>query len=469
MTESGESDSAAQESGPDTGPVPGTAAPEGGAHAHSRLRLRYAARSDIGLVRQGNEDSGYAGGHMLVVADGMGGHAAGELASATTVAIFAELDQAPPGENVLTALADAVDHAHEELSRIVSDSPDFAGMGTTVTAISWEGSRVALAHVGDSRAYLLREGRLSQLTKDHTFVQTLVDSGRITSEQAAVHEKRNLLIKALDGIHIVEPDLSMREVRAGDRFLLCSDGLTGVLNDAKLLELLLISDPTGAVTALVERALEGGAPDNVTCVVADLVEDPIDPLNTSPGAGAELQPVVVGAAAELRNRDRLPGIAFPEDSQPDPDRPAPDPEAAAAAEATDRIVSPVAPRRRRALWVPISIAALLALLVGSVGFWAWAHNQYYVGNVNNKIGIYQGITGGPGPHGFSKAIQTSGTDVNQLPAYYQEQVAQTIPAQSLDEARSTLAELEAKAAECQRPPAPLGCPTNPGPTGQSPS
>lgn len=428
----------------------------------ARLRLRYAARSDIGLVRQGNEDSGYAGGHMLVVADGMGGHAAGELASATAVATFAELDREPPGDEVLTALADAVDQAHEELSRVIGGAPDFAGMGTTVTAMSWEGDRVALAHVGDSRAYLLRDGKLSQLTKDHTFVQTLVDAGRITPEEAAVHEKRNLLIKALDGVHHVEPDLSMREVKAGDRFLLCSDGLSGVLTPAELQALLSSGDPTGTVTSLVERALEAGAPDNVTCVVADLVADDsvIEP-DTTATAQANAMPVVVGAAAELRNRDRLPGIDFPVDSQPDPDRPAASPEQVAqTAAAPAQSPAPTPPPRRRRKLGPLvlSLSIVAVILVSLTGFWVWTHNQYYVGNVNGQVGIYQGIKDGFGEHGFSKAIQTSQTSVNQLPTYSQDQINNTIPAANLEAARNIVATLEAQAAQCVAVPKTPGCP-----------
>ncbi len=422
-----------------------------------RLRLRYAARSDIGLVRQGNEDSGYAGGHMLVVADGMGGHAAGELASATAIATFAELDREPPGDEVLTALADAVDQAHEELSRVIGESPDFAGMGTTVTALSWEGDRVALAHVGDSRAYLLRNGQLQQLTKDHTFVQTLVDAGRITPDEAAVHEKRNLLIKALDGVHQVEPDLSMREVKPGDRFLLCSDGLSGVLTTDELRELLTGGDPTGTVTSLVERALEAGAPDNVTCVVADLVAD-ADQTITEPPSSA--MPVVVGAAAELRNRDRLPGIDFPADSQPDPDRPTPPPQAATAGTAPESVPTP-RKRRRRLGPLVISLSVIALLSVSLVGFWAWAHNQYYVGNVNGKVGIYQGIKDGFGPNGFSKAIQTSATSVDQLPTYSQGEINKTIPAANLEAARNVVATLESQAAQCAAVPKTPGCPTAP--------
>lgn len=439
------------------GTVVGAGATNGGSD-HVRLRLRYAARSDIGLVRQGNEDSGYAGGHMLVVADGMGGHAAGELASATAVATFAELDRQPPGDEVLTALADAVDQAHEELNRVIGDSPDFAGMGTTVTAMSWEGDRVALAHVGDSRAYLLRDGRLQQLTKDHTFVQTLVDAGRITQEEAAVHEKRNLLIKALDGVHHVEPDLSMREVKAGDRFLLCSDGLSGVLTPAELQDLLSSGDPTGTVTRLVERALEAGAPDNVTCVVADLVADP-EPEPTPTEDTNVTMPVVVGAAAELRNRDRLPGIDFPVDSQPDPDRPTPPPVAKQAA-TESAAPAGVPPKRRRRLGpLVIALSVIAVLLLSLVGFWAWAHNQYYVGNVNGKVGIYQGIKDGFGPNGFSKAIQTSPTSVSQLPTYSQDEINKTIPAANLEAAQNIVATLESQAAQCAAVPKTPGCPT----------
>lgn len=422
-----------------------------------QLQLRYAARSDVGLVRQGNEDSGYAGGHMLVVADGMGGHAAGELASATTVAIFAELDEYPPGENVLTALADAVDHSHEELSRIIAGAPDFAGMGTTVTAMSWEGGRVALAHVGDSRAYLLRDGQLTQLTKDHSFVQSLVDAGRITPEEAAVHEKRNLLMKALDGVHPVEPDLSMREVKAGDRFLLCSDGLSGVVSDTEILELLSVGDPTGAVTALVERALEGGAPDNVTCVVADLVVDDSEAvISANPTV---TPPVVVGAASDVRNRNRLPGIDFPADSQPDPE--AAQPTVPPAAPVNPPVAVPT-PRRGRKRWIWVTTLVVLVVLLGVSGFAFWVRNQYYVGVADGQVAVYQGINGGPGEHGFSTAIQISDTKVSQLPVYSKDQVEQTIPATSLEAAQETVASLAAQAKQCETPPIPVGCPAGGG-------
>ena len=181
-------------------------------------RLRFSARSDIGLQRTGNEDSGFADSHLLMVADGMGGHAAGELASAMAVATFAEIDAGSlSDEEVLESMADGVDQLTERIGDVIAADPANQGMGTTVTGMHWHGDRVGIVHVGDSRAYRLRDGQLSQITKDHTYVQTLVDSGEITPEMAASHPRRNLLIRAVDGIHPVEADLSMRETKAGDR------------------------------------------------------------------------------------------------------------------------------------------------------------------------------------------------------------------------------------------------------------
>lgn len=275
--------------------------------------LRYAAKSDVGMVRRDNEDSGYAGRTLLAVADGMGGHAAGELASSTAVATLAELDSEDLAfEDVLTALDDATLTSAERISQFIDADPTRAGMGTTLTAILWRGGRIALIHVGDSRAYLLRDGQLSQITHDHTYVQTLIDAGRITPEEARTHPKRNLLLRAIDGNGAPEGETSMREALVGDRFLLCSDGLSGVLPDS-LLERVLgeVADPTAAVTELVDLALSAGAPDNVTTVVADVIDLPAADLEAALGA-----PVVVGAAGDQRNRAALPGLQFPDDVGP---------------------------------------------------------------------------------------------------------------------------------------------------------
>ena len=400
------------------------------------LVFRYAARSDVGLVRQGNEDSGYASDNLLIVADGMGGHVAGELASATVTAILAGLPIAD-SEDVLTQLADAVDEAQLEMRHIIAEQPDFQGMGTTVTVVCWQGDRASIAHVGDSRAYMLRNGELLRLTKDHTYVQTLVDAGQITAEEAATHRRRNLLIRAIDGVNTVEPDLSIREVHAGDRIMLCSDGLSGVLTDAQIQELLSRSDPPGAVTALVEAAIERGAPDNVTCVVADVAQ--------VEGAPAGNRPVVVGAAAEPRTRSKLPGVDFPQDSQLD------------EAPAVDPVLPPEQPRRRQGRWIVAIVAVLLVLgLVG--GTWWWISSQYYVGSRDGYVTVYRGIPQSVGSMPLSSVVETTAIPSVQLPVYAQELVNATIAAQSRADAARIVTILDEQAATCRSKPKTEGCP-----------
>ena len=235
------------------------------------LVLRYAARSDRGLVRANNEDSVYAGARLLALADGMGGHAAGEVASQLVIAALAHLDDDEPGGDLLAKLDAAVRSGNSAIAAQVEMEPDLEGMGTTLTAILFAGNRIGLVHIGDSRGYLLRDGELTQITKDDTFVQTLVDEGRITAEEAHSHPQRSLIMRALTG-HEVEPTLTMREVRAGDRYLLCSDGLSDPVSDETILEALQIPDVAESAYRLIELALRGGGPDNVTVVVADVVD-----------------------------------------------------------------------------------------------------------------------------------------------------------------------------------------------------
>src|SRR5262245_8132312 len=170
------------------------------------LVLRYAARSDVGLLREGNEDSGYAGPRLLAVADGMGGQAAGEVASSIVVATIAPLDDDVPGSELLDSLGHAGEEANDHLREMVRENPQLEGMGTTLTALLWAGTRLGLVHVGDSRAYLLRDNELQQITQDHTWVQRLVDEGRITAEEADHHPQRSLLMRAIDGRGNVDLD-----------------------------------------------------------------------------------------------------------------------------------------------------------------------------------------------------------------------------------------------------------------------
>ena len=224
------------------------------------LALRYAVRSDVGLLREGNEDSAYAGPRLLAVADGMGGHAAGEVASAVAIDVLTALDEDLPASELLDALADAVAKANQQLHDLVAANPSIGGMGTTLTAMLWSGTRVALCHIGDSRAYLLSGGELQQITHDHTLVQSLVDDGRISPDEAATHPQRSLLLRALDGSSDVEPDLSLREAQVGDRYLLCSDGLSGVVSEPVLHRTLAtVAEPDDAVRQLIDLAIRRAA------------------------------------------------------------------------------------------------------------------------------------------------------------------------------------------------------------------
>src|ERR687897_485420 len=234
------------------------------------VALRYAVRSDRGLMRTNNEDSVYAGPRLLALADGMGGHAAGEVASNVVISALAHLDEDRPVDDLISTLRGATQHANESLRDLVVQDPNLDGMGTTLTALLFAGHRVGLVHVGDSRAYLVRGGQLTQITHDDTFVQALIDECRLTDEEASSHPQRSLILHALNGAD-VEPDLSIREVRIGDRYLLCSDGLSDVVSPDTLLEALRLPDPHESADRLVELALRAGGPDNITCIVADVI------------------------------------------------------------------------------------------------------------------------------------------------------------------------------------------------------
>lgn len=233
-------------------------------------RLVCAQRSHRGLVRAANEDSFHAGARVLALADGMGGHSAGEVASALMIAALAPLEQTGDGD-LLLRLEHAVLEGNTAIAEHATRNPETAGMGTTLTAILFDGTAFGLVHVGDSRAYRLRGSHLSQLTHDDTFVQSLVDAGHITAEQARTHPRRSLIMRALTGA-AVTPALVDGNAEIGDRFLLCSDGLSDVVGPEQI-ETTMAGARTVDACAdqLIDLALAGGGPDNVTVVVADLV------------------------------------------------------------------------------------------------------------------------------------------------------------------------------------------------------
>ncbi len=258
------------------------------------LALHYALRSDVGLLRPGNEDSAYAGPRLLAIADGMGGHAAGEVASAVAISAIAPLDgqNLTESEAMLDALAGAVASARSTLHDLSVADPSVEGMGTTLTALLWAGAQVAVCHIGDSRAYLLRDGDLYQITRDHTLIQSLVDEGRLSPAAAANHPQRSLIIRALQSSTDADPDLGMHEALLGDRYLLCSDGLTDVVGDQEVHKTLsTVTDADAAVRQLIALANANGGPDNITCIVADVIDTDAEQVPSS------RDPIFAGAAS----------------------------------------------------------------------------------------------------------------------------------------------------------------------------
>ncbi|MEO3759768.1 protein phosphatase 2C domain-containing protein [Mycobacterium sp. B14F4] len=338
------------------------------------LVLRYAARSDRGLVRANNEDSVYAGARLLALADGMGGHAAGEVASQLVIAALAHLDDDEPGGDLLSKLDSAVREGNSAIATHVEADPELEGMGTTLTAILFAGNRLGLVHIGDSRGYLLRDGELTQITKDDTFVQTLVDEGRITAEEAHSHPQRSLIMRALTG-HEVEPTLIMREARAGDRYLLCSDGLSDPVSHETILEALQISDVAESADRLIELALRGGGPDNVTVVVADVVDYDY----------GQTQPILAGAVSGDDDQPP-PNTAAGRASAFNPKRnevkrPLPEPEE-----------PPRPPRSRRRMFIAAAVLVLV-VVAGLAVAREIVRNNYYVTAHDGTVSIMRGVQG----------------------------------------------------------------------------
>lgn len=386
------------------------------------LQLDGYAVSDVGRVRKDNQDSGYSGPWLLAVCDGVGGAARGDIASGTAISELRQLDEAPGSIDVIDRVNDGLHEAHVSIGAQVDQDPALNGTSTTATVALFDGQRLAVGHIGDSRAYLLRDGELSQLTNDHTFVQSLIDEGRITEAEARVHPHRNLILKALDGLHDVEPDLFALELVPGDRLFVCSDGACGVLEDDRLTELLSDGTPEFSSIELVRASLDAGSSDNVTCVVADVV----DPDERTPA-----DPMVVGAAADMsRRRPRslfrghrsgdtgelepvpaeIPGVgyAIPEDPIVDPEAlryaPQPPPRFAWA---------------RRLLGAAI-VLGLVWIALGTA-YW-WSQQKYYVGEGTGDSDGYVVIYRGVDVPGLSHVYEVSDLEVADLQESTQEEV-----------------------------------------------
>lgn len=445
--------------------------PEPTGEVRMSLSLRFAAGSHKGMIREGNEDSGYAGPRLLAIADGMGGQAAGEVASSEVISQLVTLDDDVPGSDILTSLGTAVQRANDQLRVMVEEDPQLEGMGTTLTALLWTGQRLGLVHVGDSRAYLLRDGVLTQITQDHTWVQRLVDEGRITEEEATTHPQRSLLMRALGSGDHVEPDLSIREVRAGDRYLICSDGLSGVVSHQTMEETLAsYQGPHETIQELIQLALRGGGPDNITCIVADVLDvDGGDTLTTE----FNDTPVIVGAVAEnqLHIIDKR-AMQTPAGRAAELGRPVPPQEAAPGGFGPPGSGDPgmsgmpdgsfgpftdedfVKPRRK-GRWLKRSLIIALALGVvggGLYGGYQWTQTQYYVGaKDNDHVAVYQGINQDLAWVSLSKLYKDHPEiELKYLPVDQRSRVVDTIAVGSRDQAVQKAKELGTLAGACKK-------------------
>ncbi|AQW52063.1 protein phosphatase [Streptomyces hygroscopicus] len=444
--------------------------PEPTGEVRMSLSLRFAAGSHKGMIREGNEDSGYAGPRLLAIADGMGGQAAGEVASSEVISTLVQLDDDVPGSDILTSLGSAVQRANDQLRVMVEEDPQLEGMGTTLTALLWTGQRLGLVHVGDSRAYLLRDGVLTQITQDHTWVQRLVDEGRITEEEAGTHPQRSLLMRALGSGDHVEPDLSIREVRAGDRYLICSDGLSGVVSHQTLEETLgSYQGPHETVQELIQLALRGGGPDNITCIVADVLD--VDGGDT---LAAQLNdtPVIVGAVAENQvplgdggaahtpaGRAAELGRSVPQQGDPHGGFGPPgsgDPAMGGLPQGSydDYADGDFTKKSGAKAWAKRSLFIVLGLAViggGLYGGYRWTQTQYYVGSNGDHVAIYQGISQDLAWIKLNKVHEDHREiELKYLPADQRGRVEDTITVSGLGQAQDKTKDLATLAGACKK-------------------
>jgi protein phosphatase len=493
--------------------------------------MRFAARSDVGRVRAKNDDSAYVGRHLAVVADGMGGHAGGDVASAATVLDMIHLDKDDYDGDAGTVLADEIQTANSLLSELVHMNPKLAGMGTTVTALLLAEGKLHFAHIGDSRAYRLRNGEFEQVSVDHTFVQRLIDEGRLRPEEAETHPHKNVLMRVLGDVDASpELDLQTLDVEPGERWLLCSDGLNYVAGHVVERAVRETKSLRECVELLVDLTLEAGAPDNVTIVMLEIAEQTTDDVRT---AAVEIVPPTPASkvSSTLSESDsRLTGSTFGTAKTAGATEKAADPAAekpdgatagtgepatstdphlgehlsaevlreelagrphelvgAAATAAETGSIPTIAGRtmaRRAATvlthkseqareeaeeykpagrprrWVTVSIAAAIVALL-AVGLWlgyAWTQTRYYIGEHNQHVAIFNGVSQRLGPLQLSTLEAETEIRMSDLPEFSQQRVRQTVPARDLYDAQRIVKNLErtgttAPADECITPSA----------------
>ena len=402
-----------------------------------------AAISHVGKIRSNNQDSGYAGAHLFVVADGMGGHAGGDVASALAIKHIAKVDRNySSASEAGQALHDALIAANGVLAETVFDHGELTGMGTTVSGLVLVGSEVAIAHIGDSRIYRLRGGELTQITSDHTFVQRLVDSGRITVEEAAVHPRRSVLMRVLGDVDATpEIDSLTEHTEPGDRWLLCSDGLSSYVPEEKIAAALASEgDAQEVAERLVKESLDQGAPDNVTVVVVDIDGSGDAAHIPSETVGSAAGALALEGEATRRAPLRIPTLLLhplkatkPDDSHFEPE----------SEEYLDELIveDRRRARRRRIGLVVVIVLVVAAIVAAGIAGYQWTQTHYYVGSANGNVAIYRGIQQDLGPIQLSTVYRETSVELDELSYINQQRIETTISADSLADAERIVSQL----------------------------
>jgi PPM family protein phosphatase len=401
-----------------------------------------AAVSHVGKIRANNQDSGYAGTYLFVVADGMGGHAGGDVASALAIRRITEADQRyTSAHDAVFALQSSLIAANSLLAETVFEHNELTGMGTTVSGLIRVDNQIAMAHIGDSRVYRFRGNKLEQISTDHTFVQRLVDSGRITPEEAAVHPRRSVLMRVLGDVDAApEIDTEVFETSPGDRWMICSDGLSSYVSDDKIEHVLAtVPDAQTAAERLIKESLDQGAPDNVTVVLLD-----IDSTNDS----SHIPPITVGSAASPLSFDsdstrralRLPTLLLHplKATQPDPSHFEPESD-----DYLDELIQEdrTRQRRRRVTWLVSIIIAVIAIVAAVIFGYNWTQTKYYVGNDHGYVAIYRGVQQSVGPIQLSSVYEKTSISVASLKSFNRSQVDATLSAGDLSAAKDIVERL----------------------------
>lgn len=401
---------------------------------------RAGAVSHVGRVRSNNQDSGFIGEHLYLVADGMGGHAGGDVASAIAAKHFAEHDA--PFDSVEDAeqrLKEIIVEANTALVETVAEHSELRGMGTTASLITLVGGeKLVIGHIGDSRIYRLHNGQMTQETKDHTFVQKLVDAGRITPAEAEVHPRRSVLMKVLGDVETKpDADTYVYDAIEGDRWLLCSDGLSSYVNEDDIHTALAHGGESSREICddLVQLALDNGAPDNVTVVVLEIGTHPLEPLATKL-VGSAANEVHFGRRQPSRRRGRSMSSMLDPLRKVVPTRPENEEYVPPSDAFLEQLIREE--KRRKKVRILSWFAAILMICIAVFGAgvlaYSWTQQQYFVGESNGHVAIYQGVQQSVGPVELHHLVEETDIPVEDLSVYQQQQVEQTINTGTLEDA-----------------------------------